>query len=333
VQRLLNTSHPYTQGAEGPVFWTLQQLNVGSLKVPMRVHFKVLDTDTNEGPSLWNPTLTAMYAAYMGYHQGEKWSGWFGASVSGSFRALKLGWGTVSGNCPPTGPCTGGWNYSGFATSEYEYQRFDSSYVYFPPIRFPGHYYDEETDLFENWHRNYHPAIGRYLSPEPLLQSPWWVRGESSEAHTTPTYSYVRNNPVASTDPNGLYTVDPRCKGKFPSEADLKARIRSSITDFNLRDCIERQINAAHISCDLWSKLVCKVNPDAAAAHKRGECTAEPNWDDTVWCDKEFADASCTQDILVHEFAHACGWKHGDGKGVPANSGALDPKCQPTGAP
>ncbi|MEI6320940.1 MAG: RHS repeat-associated core domain-containing protein [Pseudomonadota bacterium] len=87
----------------------------------------------------------------------------------------------------------GGWNYSGFATSEYEYQRFESANPYFPPIRFPGHYYDEETDLFENWHRNYHPGTGRYLSPEPLLQDSSWVRDEAGDAFGAPTYTYARS--------------------------------------------------------------------------------------------------------------------------------------------
>lgn len=28
-------------------------------------------------------------------------------------------------------------------------------------------------------------------------------------------------------------------------------------------------------------------------------------------------------DLAVHEWAHSCCWDHGDGKGVPGNSGAL----------
>jgi hypothetical protein len=42
-----------------------------------------------------------------------------------------------------------------------------------------------------------------YLSPEPLLQSPKWVRSELVGGHQVPTYAYARNNPVAYVDPTG----------------------------------------------------------------------------------------------------------------------------------
>ena len=35
-------------------------------------------------------------------------------------------------------------------------------------IRFPGQYYDQETGLHYNWHRDYHPGIGRYIEVDPL---------------------------------------------------------------------------------------------------------------------------------------------------------------------
>ncbi|RLA92763.1 MAG: hypothetical protein DRG25_05755 [Deltaproteobacteria bacterium] len=33
-------------------------------------------------------------------------------------------------------------------------------------IRFPGQYYDEETGLHYNWHRDYKPEIGRYIESD-----------------------------------------------------------------------------------------------------------------------------------------------------------------------
>lgn len=44
----------------------------------------------------------------------------------------------------------------------------------------------------------------RYLQPEPLLQEPNWVRGESQQGFSAPTYAYARNNPLKNTDPTGL---------------------------------------------------------------------------------------------------------------------------------
>ncbi|MDP1830147.1 MAG: RHS repeat-associated core domain-containing protein, partial [Archangium sp.] len=72
-------------------------------------------------------------------------------------------------------------------------------------LRFPGQYYDEETDLFENWNRFYDPSTGRYLSPEPMLQEPDWVRSEAQDGFSAPTYAYARNNPTGTIDENGLW--------------------------------------------------------------------------------------------------------------------------------
>ncbi len=36
------------------------------------------------------------------------------------------------------------------------------------PLRFPGQYYESETGLHYNYHRYYEPAIGRYLTADPI---------------------------------------------------------------------------------------------------------------------------------------------------------------------
>jgi RHS repeat-associated protein len=60
--------------------------------------------------------------------------------------------------------------------------------------RFPGQYRDPETGLHQNWHRDYDPQLGRYITSDPL--------GLSAG---TNTYAYVHASPVSMTDSHGLY--------------------------------------------------------------------------------------------------------------------------------
>ena len=47
-------------------------------------------------------------------------------------------------------------------------------------------------------------GVCRYLSPEPMLQSPNWVKGEALDGQAVPVYAYGANNPIRNTDPTGL---------------------------------------------------------------------------------------------------------------------------------
>jgi len=63
-------------------------------------------------------------------------------------------------------------------------------------LRFPGQYYDEETDLHYNYHRYYDPQTGRYLRPDPI-----------GLAGGINLYLYAQNDPVNAVDPWGLAGV------------------------------------------------------------------------------------------------------------------------------
>lgn len=66
-------------------------------------------------------------------------------------------------------------------------------------LRFPGQYYDRETNLHYNVNRDYDPAIGRYVESDP----------SGLEGDDVNTYSYVGQNPVNLIDPYGLWICSP----------------------------------------------------------------------------------------------------------------------------
>jgi RHS repeat-associated protein len=86
-------------------------------------------------------------------------------------------------------------------------------------LRFSGQYYDSETGLHQNWHRDYKPEVGRYVESDPILQPMISKPIKSSCSKSTVTwrvpmlmrnpqdllpYVYTKGNPIILTDPTGL---------------------------------------------------------------------------------------------------------------------------------
>lgn len=65
-------------------------------------------------------------------------------------------------------------------------------------LRFPGQYFDIESNLSYNFFRDYDPALGRYVESDPI-----------GLAAGVNTYGYVKGMPVSHIDPFGLQTSGP----------------------------------------------------------------------------------------------------------------------------
>ncbi|MEJ1403815.1 MAG: RHS repeat-associated core domain-containing protein, partial [Candidatus Sedimenticola sp. (ex Thyasira tokunagai)] len=63
---------------------------------------------------------------------------------------------------------------------------------------FTGHEHVDEMDLIHMNGRVYDPTLGRFLSADPTMQSPYSSQGFNR-------YSYVHNNPLKYTDPSGYF--------------------------------------------------------------------------------------------------------------------------------
>jgi RHS repeat-associated protein len=99
------------------------------------------------------------------------------------------------------------------------------------PIRFQGQYFDEETGLHYNRHRYYDPAIGRFVSSDPI-----GLLGGSNLHQYAP-------NPFEWVDPLGLkYVSGPRSptvragKDKVNSSTQQITESRRSICADSLAD-------------------------------------------------------------------------------------------------
>ena len=121
-------------------------------------------------------------------------------------------------------------------------------------FRLPGQYFDSETNLNYNIHRDYNPVWGRYMSSDPL-----------GLAAGINTYGYVSGNSLVFSDKLGLNTVNFGLGDGFIAEqffktiayfdSDDRLRILShgsplTVSRFNPEDLAEQIVNGRFLTAD-----------------------------------------------------------------------------------
>ncbi|THT95972.1 RHS repeat protein [Lampropedia puyangensis] len=106
-------------------------------------------------------------------------------------------------------------------------------------IRFPGQYFDQETNTHYNFHRDYNPAMGRYIESDPI--------GLDGGLNI---YSYSDANGIMIIDPSGLKSV-VRCRpvGSPGGEPSWKVRMARALGGehcYIVLNC--ENINGIHVS-------------------------------------------------------------------------------------
>jgi RHS repeat-associated protein len=76
-------------------------------------------------------------------------------------------------------------------------------------LRFPGQYFDEETQTHYNYYRDYDPITGRYVEKDPI-----GLEGGINN------YVYVDNKPLNFSDEYGLMGIFPKPKPKPKPKSD-----------------------------------------------------------------------------------------------------------------
>jgi RHS repeat-associated protein len=244
-----------------------------------------------------------------GYHRGSKWSDWVGVPSDGK---VDVRFYSDSNNCQPTADgcvncaVTASYPYSGVTLEAYEYQRFESgASPAWLPLRFPGQYHDAETDLFENWNRYYDPGTGRYLQPEPLLQSGSYLRDQSSQGVTSiPPYAYAQNNPIAYSDPTGFEVAPEKSceesvskmldKMKRALESNKGCRCLSNLKMLRVYDMIVKK--------EPIYRMACSVNKFKETSEYANGCGFGKGYKIGV---SSAPGCACFPKLLIHELLHA----------------------------
>jgi RHS repeat-associated protein len=199
-------------------------------------------------------------------------------------------------------------------------------------LRLPGQWDDPvwnnsrlSSGLYYNVNRWYESVRAAYTASDLL-----------SPGATAGLYSYALARPTRLIDRLGLFTIDKSCDNmecllqhgytnllqqlKQETQASCEMLGQTIYGDAALLMCLQRKCRSGRIYCHITDKVdrtqICnQPNEPGAWGPPGGEAHLCPgNWTSGV-------PPGYLGDVVLHEWAHNCGWKHDEGKGIPCNSG------------
>jgi RHS repeat-associated protein len=233
-----DTPHPYAAAPAAQVVAGFRQaVPVGaSFNLIARARLAMVDTDSVSGAYA---SLTDLKVSPL--QQYPAGSGTVGNVGGPHFGATVTNWAMVPGSGSPfpwqfqvrfmaASASTSNPPRSGVAVAGYEYRKYQAgSTPTWLPLRFPGQYYDAETDLFQNWNRFYDANVGRFLEPEPMWLYPEKLVRMAGRGRSAPVYAYATNNPINGGDPNGLEGIE----GSGVTEEEEKDILEAQAANLN----------------------------------------------------------------------------------------------------
>lgn len=122
--------------------------------------------------------------------------------------------------------------------------------------------------------------------------------------------------------------MHPTCR-ELPTVEECQAAARV-ITHACLRQCVELQCAGVKINCqsEEVQKRCRERNGEGIVAlgyvvrfSDRPTSCENPS-SEVNWCEEPVS-RRCRAKAMVHELAHSCGWRHGQGHSVPADDGDI----------
>ena len=107
-------------------------------------------------------------------------------------------------------------------------------------LRFPGQYFDKETNTHYNWHRDYESTTGRYIQSDPI-----------GLAGGTNTYAYAEGDPLRVSDPTGEFGIAGALIG---SGLDLAIQLWLNGGNLRSRELERRSTRWSCRSPDWWPR-------------------------------------------------------------------------------
>jgi RHS repeat-associated protein len=132
-------------------------------------------------------------------------------------------------------------------------------------LRFPGQYYDAETDLHYNYYRSYDPRSGRYIESDPT-----GIKGGIN------TYLYASGNPMKYVDPLGLESIFG-----WSAKAEAEAKNSELPGEHNgPQDAYRHCVASCMIASSNWGESASRFAGWAHEASNFGQSRSERAMDD-----------------------------------------------------